>query len=204
MATRRTVLSWVPLLACAATTTGAFSAHAALRPGENEAFFQKYTAPEGASFRASNTPEGEHGDRMMIRGVVMDEDKKPIAHASVYAYHTDAAGRYNNEEPRPAFGGENPRLYGYMRTDSAGRYEYRGVRPAAYPGLTLPAHVHFVVQADGFQPRVFEFWFEGDPMVTDGHLAGQAKDPGRFLIRKAVRDSQKVWQITNDIVMERK
>ena len=61
----------------------------------------------------------------------------------------------------------------------------------------------FVVQADGFQPRVFEFWFEGDPMIKDDHLAGQAKDPDRFLIRKAVKDTNKVWQITNDIVLER-
>jgi protocatechuate 3,4-dioxygenase beta subunit len=204
VATRRTVLSSLSLLTCGAVLLRALPARAALRPGEDDAFFQKYKAPEKSSFRASNTPEGEKGDRMVIRGVVIDADKKPIANASVYAYHTDAAGRYNNEEPRPAFGGENPRLHGYMRTDSAGRYEYQGVRPAAYPGLTLPAHVHFVVQADGFQPRVFEFWFEGDPMITNDHLAGQAKDPERFLIRKAVKDSQNVWQITNDIAMERK
>ena len=71
-----------------------------------------------------------------------------------------------------------------------------------FPGL--PAHVHFVVQAEGFKPRVFEIWFEGDPMITPAHLEGQAKEPDRFLIRPAKRDSNRVWQITNDIEMERK
>ena len=182
---------------------GTFPAHAALRPGEDAAFFERYKAPEDASFFISNTPKAERGDRMVVRGVVMDSDKKPIANASVYLYHTDNDGRYNTQKARPGFGGENPRLHSYMRSDSVGRYVYGGIRPAAYPGLTLPAHVHFVVQADGFQPRVFEFWFEGDPMIKEDHLAGQAKDPNRFLIRPAKRDTNRVWQITNDIVLER-
>ncbi|MGE4062053.1 MAG: hypothetical protein AB7E79_01685 [Rhodospirillaceae bacterium] len=200
MTTRRNVLSYFPL----AALVGALPAGAALRPGEDDAFFAKYKAPEGASFFISNTPKSERGDRMVIRGVAMDKDRKPIPDASVYIYHTDAQGRYNDTEPRPGFGGESPRLFGYMRTDSVGRYVYGNVRPAAYPGLTLPAHVHFVVQADGFQPRVFELWFDGDPMIKQDHLAGQAKDPDRFLIRNAVRDTNRVWQITNDIVMARK
>jgi len=186
-----------------AVLAGALPARAALRPGEDAAFFEKYKAPEDASFFISNTPKSERGDRMVVRGIVTDKDKKPVANASVYLYHTDNDGRYNNEEHRPGFGGEKPRLYAYMRTDSVGRYVYGGIRPAAYPGLTLPAHVHFVVQAEGFQPRVLEFWFEGDPMITADHIAGQAKDPDRFLIRPAKRDTNRVWQITNDIVLER-
>lgn len=200
MISRRIVISLIP----AAALLGSLPARAALRPSEDDAFFEKYKAPEGSSFFISNTPKSEKGDRMVVRGVVMDRDKKPVPNASVYIYHTDAEGRYNNTEPRPGFGGESPRLFAYMRTDAVGRYVYGGVRPAAYPGLTLPAHAHFVVQADGFQPRVFEFWFEGDPMIKEDHLAGQAKDPDRFLIRAAVRDSNRVWQITNDIVLERK
>ncbi len=200
MKTRRNFFAYLG----AAMVLAAAPAHATLRPGEDATFFDKYKAPEGSSFFISNTPKTEKGDRMVVRGVVMDAEKKPIPNASVYIYHTDADGRYNNTEPRPGFGGDDPRLHAYMRTDSVGRYVYGGVRPAAYPGLTLPAHVHFVVQADGFQPRVFEVWFEGDPMIKKEHLEGQAKEPDRFLIRTATRDTNRVWQITNDIVLERK
>lgn len=182
---------------------GALTARAASRPGEDEAFFAKYRAPEGSSFFISNTPKSERGDRMVIRGVVRDRDQKPIPNASVYIYHTDAEGRYNHAEPRPGFGGENPRLHGFMRTDSVGRYVYGNVRPAPYPGLTTPAHVNFVVQADGFRPRVFEVWFEGDPMIKDEQRASLAKDPDRILMRSAKRDTNRVWQIENDILMER-
>jgi protocatechuate 3,4-dioxygenase beta subunit len=200
MTTRRTVLTYLPLAAFA----GVIPARAAEEPqGPPPEYFKKHTAPEGSSFFISNAPKNERGDRMVIRGVVTD-GKNPIPNASVYIYHTDKDGRYDPQEARPGEGSDNPRLHGYMRTDSVGRYVYGSIRPAPYPGTTLPAHVHYVVTAEGYKDRTFEFWFEGDPMITADHLAAQAKRPDYFYIRPAKRDTNRVWQITFDIVMERK
>jgi protocatechuate 3,4-dioxygenase beta subunit len=200
MTTRRTVLTYLPLAALA----GILPVRAAEEPqGPPPEYFKKHTAPEGASFFLSQVPKSERGDRMVIRGVVMDAEKKPIKNASVYIYHTDKDGLYDPQEPRPGEGSDNPRLHGYLRTDAVGRYVYGSIRPAPYPNTPLPAHVHYVVTAEGFKDRAFEFWFEGDPMITADHLAARAKRPNHFYIRPATRDSNRVWQITFDIVMER-
>lgn len=201
MTSRRTVLSYLPLAAVA----GILPAIAAEeRTDPSPEYFKKHTAPEGSSFFLSQVPKSERGERMVIRGVVRDTERKPIANASVYIYHTDNDGRYDPAEPQPGEGSENPRLHGYLRTDSVGRYVYGSIRPAPYPGTALPAHVHYVVTAEGYRDRSFEFWFEGDPMITADHLAAQAKRPTYFYIRPAVRDSNRIWQITFDIDMERK
>lgn len=200
MKTRRTFLTYFAAAAFLAAAPAHASDEGKVHPPE---FYEKYMAPEGSSFFISNAPAKERGDRMVIRGIVTDGEK-PIPNASLYIYNTDAEGRYDPQEPRPGKGYDNPRLFGYLRSDSVGRYVYGSMRPAPYPGTPIPAHVHFVVSADGYKSRFFELWFEGDPMVTPDHIALQAKEPSNYIIRSAKKDSNKVWQITNDIVLERK
>lgn len=190
--TRRIVLGTAALLAMGAGPP-AFAADAPLAPTPE--FFAKHTAPEGSSFFISNAPKGERGDRMVIRGIVTD-GKAPIPNASIYVYNADSEGRYDPLEPRPGMGTDNPRLSGLMRTDSVGRYVYGSLKPAPSPGTTTPAPVHFVVTAAGFKGRAFEMLFEGDPLVTAEHTKN-------FVIRPAVKDSNKAWQVVYDIVMER-
>ena len=67
----------------------------------------------------------------------------------------------------------------------------------------MPARVRFVVTAEGFKNRAIEVWFEGDPMITAELKARQAQQPDAIYIRPAKRDTNRVWQITNDIVLER-
>ena len=50
------------------------------------------------------------------------------------------------------------RLHGAMRSDANGRYRYETIRPKGYGNA--PAHVHYVVTAPGYKPRMFELWFE--------------------------------------------
>jgi protocatechuate 3,4-dioxygenase beta subunit len=199
MTTRRTVLTYFPL----AALIGVLPARAAEEPASPPPeFFTKYAAPEGSSFFVSNTPKSERGDRMVVRGVVTD-GKAPIAGASVYIFHTDNDGRYDPAKAMPGEGWETPRLHGYMRTDSVGRYVYGNVRPKPYPGGNTPARIRFVVSAEGFKGRAFEVWFEGDPMITAEQQAAQAKHPNAIYIRPVKRDTNRVWQITTDIVLER-
>lgn len=158
-------------------------------------------AEKNAPSKITINSKDEPGERLIVSGKVFGPDgKTPLAGASVYVYHTDAKGLYT---PGPNNDNRNPRLRGYMRTDAEGRYEYGTIKPAPYPGNRIPAHIHYVVNAPGYQERVFEILFEGDPLISDRTRSDAAKEGSAFSIRPLARDQQGVWRCAQDIKMQR-
>jgi protocatechuate 3,4-dioxygenase beta subunit len=137
----------------------------------------------------------EPGEPMVIRGRVTD-GSKPIRNASVFVYHTDTEGYYANHR---IDNGDEARLRGAMRTDAEGRYEYRTIRPAAYASTRFPAHVHYVVHADGYRDVFTEFNFDDDPFMTARIREGNAANHRPIL--KMTRDTKGVWHGVFDVVL---
>ncbi|HSP16455.1 MAG TPA: hypothetical protein VLV78_17050 [Thermoanaerobaculia bacterium] len=104
----------------------------------------------------------EPGVRMVISGQVFAPDGvTPVSDVIVYAYQTDDTGNYRNDARGVA------RLHGWAKTDASGRYELRTIRPAPYPGRTIPAHVHFHLSGGGYPLQwTEELRFADDPLVT--------------------------------------
>jgi protocatechuate 3,4-dioxygenase beta subunit len=157
-------------------------------------------AEKNAPSKTTIATKDEPGERLIVTGTVFDTDgKTPLANASVYVYHTDAKGLYSpgtNDN-------RNPRLRGYMRTDAQGRYEYNTIKPAPYPGNGPPAHIHYHVNAPGYQERVFEIVFEGDPKLNADIRARAAQADSAFSIRPLKRDQQGVWHCTQNVSLRK-
>ncbi|MGE0887708.1 MAG: hypothetical protein AB7P14_29660 [Blastocatellales bacterium] len=156
-------------------------------------------AEKNALSKITIASKDEPGERLIVSGQVIGVDGKPLADASVYVYHTDAKGLYTpgtNDN-------RNPRLRGYMRTDQNGHYEFSTIKPASYPNSTIPAHVHYVVTASGYEQRIFEIVFEGDRFITDRIRADAAKEMSAFSIRPLERDKQSVWRCRQDVRLRR-
>jgi protocatechuate 3,4-dioxygenase beta subunit len=120
--------------------------------------------PATMAWQTTVTPAGEPGEPLVVSGTVFAADgTTPVPNAVVYAYQTDARGLYT-PDGRPGV----PRLHGWMRTDEAGRYEFRTIRPASYPGQTVPAHIHMIVNAGGREHTVEDIHFQGDPLLRGG------------------------------------
>ena len=143
--------------------------------------FYRDGAPElplGASI-AGDTP----GEPAIVSGRVLTPDGKPLANALLDVWHSDAEGFYDVQLP-----GANLNLRGRFRTDSEGRYAFRTIKPAYYPiptdgpvGKLLvalgrhpyrPAHIHFIVAADGYKPLTTELFVEGDPYLDSDAVFG--------------------------------
>lgn len=158
-------------------------------------------AEKNAPSKITITTKEEPGEQMTVSGIVYGADgKTPLANASVYVYHTDAKGLYT---PGANNDSRNPRLRGYMRTDAQGRYEYTTIKPAPYPGDGPPAHIHYHVNAPGYQERVFEIVFEGDPKISKDIRASAAKEGSDFSIRPLTRDAAGGWRCTQDVNLRR-
>ena len=144
-------------------------------------------------------PAGEPGTSLVVSGRVFGPDRKtPVAGAMIYVYHTDARGYYRLDG---SF--SNPRLHGCVKTDAEGHYEIRTIKPGAYPGRSIPAHIHVKIAAAGFRDaNDLEIQFEGDPQITPDAIAKQSAD-GTFSTIRPLAQGAGALLCTRDFALER-
>jgi protocatechuate 3,4-dioxygenase beta subunit len=146
-----------------------------------EARSEAAAAGQDPSHRAVLAPQNEPGEKLEMRGVVLDADGRPLAGAVILAYHTDTRGLYNNGgNGRP--GSRNPRLRGTLRTNSEGRFEFRSIKPGTYPGGNVPAHIHFEVTPPTGKTQYFEVVFRGEPYVAEEMIAESARGSAQRVV----------------------
>jgi protocatechuate 3,4-dioxygenase beta subunit len=178
-------------------------------------------APEYLSSLAAIPPDApssivvagreEPGERLVVTGRAMD-GTKPVAGAVVYIFHTDAKGFYIPGRGDAAAAELSPRLRGGLRTDAQGQYRFETIRPGSYEGLA--AHVHYVVVAPGYKPRLFDLQFQDDPILVARREAGEPEipvsirispcfksQPDIIAIRPVRRDAAGVWHVVRDLDM---
>ena len=151
--------------------------------------------PKVIASNARIAPANEPGVPLVIEGVVSHPRGTPAAIVIVYAYHTNQAGIY------PAARNRHGALKGWALTDARGRYRFDTIRPAAYPGRTIPEHVHMHV----IEPRVGTYYidelrFLDDPLITAANR-GTEERAGSGLLRPERHAG--VWHARRDIALGR-
>jgi protocatechuate 3,4-dioxygenase beta subunit len=174
----------------------------------------QFTAPKNAPSTIVVAGKNEPGARIVVTGRTLLGDK-PVAGVSLYVFHTDSKGLYSRTgDPRQ--GELDPRLHGALRTDAQGRYRFETTRPGSYDNM--PAHVHYVVKADGYEPLLLVLQFEDDPIVVAMRKAGWSiplddwafkngpcqSRPDCVLTRPVTLDAQGVGHVTRDIQLVEK
>jgi protocatechuate 3,4-dioxygenase beta subunit len=144
---------------------------------------QTVTEISGPSFSSAQYPaiidmakvDGHEavGERIIIRGRVLDEDGRPLPHTMIEMWQANAAGRYNHPGDQhdapldPLFKGE-----GRVFTDADGWYQVTTIKPGSYPwrnhpNAWRPNHVHYSLFGPGFATRLItQMYFPGDPLLA--------------------------------------
>lgn len=158
--------------------------------------------PERLSSRARVGRAGEPGEPMLVTGSIIDAHGKPAANVVVYAYQTSSAGIYPTSDKSL---GRASHRHGVLRawalTNKQGRYAFDTIRPAAYPGTDLPAHIHLhVIEPGRCTYYIDDIMFKDDPRLTKESIHKLAlgrggSGIGRPLLHKGV------WYINRDIVL---
>lgn len=111
------------------------------------------------------------GERLTIRGRVLDGDGRPVRKQLVEVWQANAAGRYIHPRDQhaapldPSFSGT-----GRCLTDDDGWYAFTTIKPGPYPwgnhhNAWRPAHIHFSFFGTEFTQRlVSQVYFPGDPL----------------------------------------
>lgn len=124
------------------------------------------------------------GERIKIRGRVMDSAGRPVRNQLVEIWQANAAGRYihkRDQHPAPL----DPNFTGVGRclTGDDGSYEFTTIKPGPYPwknhrNAWRPAHVHFSLFGTDFTQRMItQMYFPGDPLFALDPIYQSIVDP---------------------------
>ncbi len=135
--------------------------------------------PLGASIAGD-----EAGEAVVVSGRVLGPDGTAIANALLDVWQSDAEGFYDLQK----LDASRMNLRGRFRTDANGEYWFRTIKPSFYPipddgpvGKMLraagrhpyrPAHIHFRVSAEGYEPLTTELYLNGDPYLDSDVVFG--------------------------------
>jgi protocatechuate 3,4-dioxygenase beta subunit len=141
--------------------------------------------PHGTDISANLT-----GERMFVQSRVTDLKGKPLAGAKVDVWHADDDGYYDSQ--RPDYETQGPSSRARFVTDADGRFFFRTILPCSYPIPTdgpvgemilqvrrhayRPAHIHFLVDAPGYEPLVTHVFVEGDKYLDSDVVFGVKND----------------------------
>ncbi len=196
--------------------------------------------PSGASestvlgpFHVADAPElpmganiclDHKGEDMVISGRILDTEGKPIADAVIDVWQANDEGFYDVQQKgiQPDFN-----LRGVFRTGADGKYWFRAVKPKFYPipddgpvGKMLralgrhpyrPAHLHYILKADGFESLTTHIFDPHDPYIDSDAVFGvkasllaefrKVDDPARA---KELDFAGWFWEVEHDFVLARK
>lgn len=131
----------------------------------------------------------ERGGETPAEGVIM------------YVYHTDAKGIYRKKGDETGNGKRHGYLRGWMKTNAKGEYQFTTIKPAPYPGGTIPAHIHLVVKKRNEEEYTLEsYHFDDDVVLTEPRRAEIVKRGGDGIL-KLKRGVNGISEGTRDIYL---
>jgi len=158
--------------------------------------------PAGIPSRVILAGPDEPGERMLLEGRVLATDRvTPAEGVVIYAHQTNAEGLYANGGPETVWSRRHGRLRGWVRTGADGRYAFETIKPAPYPSMTMPAHIHLFIGEPGRRPYyIDDVVFEGEFGVTPDYRARSELRGGEGVVRLTRENG--VWQARRDIRLE--
>ncbi|KWT87197.1 6-chlorohydroxyquinol-1,2-dioxygenase [Agrobacterium tumefaciens str. B6] len=164
------------------------------------------------------------GEDMVVTGRILDTGGAPVVGARIDVWQANDEGFYDVQQKgiQPDF-----TLRGVFITGEDGRYWFRAAKPKYYPipddgpvGLLLramgrhpyrPAHLHYIVSAEGFTTLVTHIFDPDDPYIRSDAVFGVKEsllaDFQRVEDVKKARDlgfvSDWFWSVNHDFVLAR-
>ena len=127
---------------------------------------------------------GASGEPLFVTARVLSSDGKPVTGADVDVWQADEDGLYDVQRPEL----KHHQARAVLRTDNEGYLRFRTVLPVAYPVPTdgpvgkmlvatgrhpwRPAHIHFMVIANGYERLITHVFRDGDPYLDSDVVFG--------------------------------
>ncbi len=147
------------------------------------------------------------GEPALFRGRLVDEAGQPVPNALIEVWETANNGMYEGQDPDQP----ESNLRGKFRTGPDGEYAFRSIKPTPYPiptdgpvGQMLlalgrhpmrPAHVHFLIQAPGYDTLTTALFSADDPYVESDAVFGVKPSLVVDYVRNGSAADAKAWDL---------
>lgn len=132
----------------------------------------------------ADVANGARGEPCVVRGTVKGLDGKPVANAEINVWQADAEGNYDVQYADLA----HLQARGILQSGADGGFHFKTILAEAYPipsdgpvGAMLkatnnhpwrPAHLHFMIKAEGYEPLITHVFREGDQYLDSDVVFG--------------------------------
>jgi protocatechuate 3,4-dioxygenase beta subunit len=134
----------------------------------------------------SDIAHGVDGEPLFVSCSVTDLSGKPVQDARIDVWHADDEGCYDSQ--KPDYASHGPTLRARFASGEDGGFFFRSILPCSYPIPTdgpvgelirasgrqamRPAHIHFLVEASGFDPLITHVFIDGDDYLHSDVVFG--------------------------------
>ena len=142
------------------------------------------TQPEGPFFPENDQKDKDNdltqvagsrrlalGEVVLIKGVVKNQDCKPIKGALVEIWQACESGKYNHSgDPNNAALDPNFQYWGRAITNERGKYIFKTIKPGEYQATSTwvrPPHIHMKVHLRGHQELITQVYFKENKRLND-------------------------------------
>lgn len=139
--------------------------------------------------------------KIKITGTVFEKDRKtPADNVILYVYHVDRNGIYRPSENPIGWEKRHGQYRGWLKTGKDGRFTFYTFRPAPYPEVHEPEHIHIYIKEPNTTPYYIDsYLFESDPTLTEDKKQSLKNRGGSGIVRLEMKNG--VWSATRDIIL---
>ena len=174
-----------------------------------------FHAPSPKVKNGDNIAKNVVGDNCIVSGIIVDVNNNSIPGAILEVWQSGPDGLYDVQK-----GNDIIDLRATLQTLDDGSYFFKTVKPKYYPipidgpvGSLLnkldrhpfrPAHIHFMVKADGYADLITHVFLDGDKYLdTDTVFAVKKSLIRKLTYKKEQGKNNKCFHLNFDIVMEK-
>ena len=153
--------------------------------------------------KATDTLPGfENNDpKIKITGTVYKKDgKTPAENVILYIYHTDRNGIYQSSEKPISWEKTHGQYREWLKTGKDGKFTFYTFRPAAYPELQEPEHIHIYVKEPNTIPYYIDsYFFISDPKLTTEKKESLKNRGGSGIIKLKMENG--IWTANRNLIL---
>ncbi len=123
--------------------------------------------------------------KIKITGTVFKNDgRTPAENILLYVYHTSRDGIYEPSKNPIGWEKRHGQFRGWMKTDDDGKFTFFTFRPAPYPEVQEPEHIHIYIKEPNTIPYYIDsYLFEDDPTLTQEKIQSEKNRGGSGVIK---------------------